>query len=330
MKRTFSCVLAILFGVRTLLGTGLGTGHVAEGTRYESEAVNAYALHRHGLDGALFLDPYFLPDLVDLEGLRVLDAGCRAAPWAILAAQNGAEVFGIDLQEKMIEKGLAAVLAAGMEEKVHLQVGDVAYLPFSCCFFDRALSINVGCNLPSTHSKEGRRFGLGPHVDEIARVIHSGGKAVVTAPASFGIVFTNGSEAGKIASHIQEVLAKLEPGSSPSEIASSLSELTEVYRATFAFRDGKLQLIENEADLMPGEEIWRKVPGLAIPNRYHSESEYLAAFSEANLQVDSIEHPFFSSEEERAAYNGSCPNDSLLCPEYASHPAFVIFHASKP
>lgn len=322
----FSFVLSGLFAVQILWGTG----HLAEGTRYESEAVNAYAIHRHGPDGALFLDPYFLPDLVDLQGLKVLDAGCGAAPWAILAAQNGAEVFGIDLQEKMIEKGLAAALEAGVDEKVHLQVGDVAYLPFSCCFFDRALSINLGCNLPSTYSQEGRRYGLGPHIDEMARVIHSGGKAVVTAPASFGTVFSNGTDPQKIALHIQEVLASLGSGSSSCEIASGLSELTEVYRATFALREGKLRLIENEADLSPGEEIWRKVPGLAVPNRYHPESEYLAAFAEANLQVDSIEHPFFSSEEERAAYNASCAQGSVLGPEYASHSPFVIFHVSKP
>src|SRR5579872_1850499 len=74
------------------------------GTNYGKEGAEAYAFNRHGPDGSILLDPYFVPYLENLEGKRMLDAGCGAAPWAIYAANHGAEVFGIDIQKGMIEQ----------------------------------------------------------------------------------------------------------------------------------------------------------------------------------------------------------------------------------
>src|SRR5690349_6768870 len=105
--------------------------HTTSGTEYGSEGSKAYARVRHGPDGTLFLDPYFIPFLESLNGKVLLDAGCGAAPWAIYAARNGATVYGIDIQPHMIEQGNQAVLESKLENKVFLKIGDVANLPYS-------------------------------------------------------------------------------------------------------------------------------------------------------------------------------------------------------
>lgn len=50
----------------------------------------------------------------------------------------------------MIDFALSAVKAVRLSYQITLEVGDVAELSYTVSFFDRALSINVGCNLPCT------------------------------------------------------------------------------------------------------------------------------------------------------------------------------------
>jgi ubiquinone/menaquinone biosynthesis C-methylase UbiE len=299
--------------------------HGISGTHYEKESPLAYATNRHGPDGSLFLDPYFIPYLLNLEGQRVLDAGCGAAPWAIYAAENGAMVVAIDLQEKMIELAEQAVKKAGVSEKVTLFLGDVAELPSPSNFFDRTLSINVGCNLPSTMRVCEKMVGLGPHINEMARVLKQGGKAIVTAPASFGVIFTDGTSKEKVFEHIFKVLEELPLNPTFSEITSRLNQLKEVYRATFAIKQGKLVLITDEREIEPGEDIWRKLPGLTVPNRYHPESEYLEEFANAGLMMEACYRPQFNSDVECAEYNAARPSTLHLGQEYSQHHPFVIF-----
>lgn len=149
---------------------------------WEEKGIDIYAEVRHGPDGSLFLDPYFIPFLLNLDGQILLDAGCGAGPWSVAAAQNGAIVYGIDIQEKMIAKAKQAAIDAQLEKNIHFEVGDVGELPYQNDFFDRAISINVGCNL----------INLEPHFRELHRVLKRDGIAVIAAPASFGIVFTDG------------------------------------------------------------------------------------------------------------------------------------------
>ncbi|MBX7066557.1 MAG: class I SAM-dependent methyltransferase [Parachlamydiales bacterium] len=293
--------------------------HTESGTQFGQEGAKAYAQNRHGPDGALFLDPYFIPYLLNLENLTVLDAGCGAGPWAIFAAQNGASVFAIDIQQKMIDLAIAAAKDAKIEERITFLIGDVANLPYSSQSFDLALSINVGCNLPSNAEFEGKSVGLGPHVAEMGRTLKPNGKAILTAPASFGTVFGNGSS---YILHIEQILSSLPENPSPSEIVSHLNQLKEVYRATFAIRNRRLVLITDESKLIPGEEIWRKLPGLTVPNRYHGEAEYLQAFNDAGLVVERIARPRFNSEEEWSL--------TSLGKEYLDHHPFVIFYLKAP
>jgi len=297
--------------------------HDAAGTNYGEEGVILYTLNRHGPDGSILLDPYFTAYLENLDGSNVLDAGCGAAPWAIYAALHGGKVFGIDIQEKMIEQGLKAVRNANLTEKIDLVIGDVASLPCPSNSFDLALSINVGCNLPSTHSDDVKPAGLGFHLKEMRRVLKPGGQAILTAPSSVDTVFTDGTDHQNVFTHIFTVLSKLPENPSPKEIISRLNELQEVYRATFAILNGRLILVSDEHQLQSGQDIWRKLPGMTVPNRYHSEAEYLKEFAEAGFKVIQCFHPKFQSQEELSNYNSSI--SMRLGQEYVEHSPCVIF-----
>jgi SAM-dependent methyltransferase len=282
-------------------------GHTEKGTDYGESGVRTYTEMKHGPDGALFLDPYFLRYLEDVQGKTFLDAGCGSGPWGILAAKNGAKVYGIDIQEDMIALAKESAYTEGVDSKTFFQTGDVGHLPYSDNYFDRAISINVGCNLPS----------LEKHIQELNRVMKKGGIAVVTAPASFGIVFTDGSRP------VNDVISSLNDMSNISEIGKR----DEVYRATFAKRNGKWELVLDESQLIPGEEIWRKIPKMMVPNRYHPEKEYLSVFNNHGFRVKQSDSPHFQSEKIREEYNST--HEKTLGPSYVKASPFVIFVIEK-
>lgn len=314
MKLSFNILFfCVIFSLQAFT-----TGHTQTGTSYGDKDSKVYAVVRHGPDGVLFLDPYFLKYLNHLDGKTVLDAGCGAAPWAIYAAQNGAQVEGIDIQQSMIDQGLTAVQQANLKDRVRLIVGDVAHLPYVNANFDLAISINVGCNLPS--------IGLGAHIREMKRTLKKSGTIVMTAPASLDIVFTNGKLSRKKAlQKINQALKKIGSSVDPQVITYHLNELREINRATFVHRNGALKLVTNEKELKTGEDIWRKLPGLVVPNRYHSEQEYLEKFARAGLNIRSIERPTFKDETERKTYNSKRDASMQLGKEYMKHHAFIIF-----
>jgi len=74
-----------------------------------------------------------------LRGKRVLDAGVGAGRYAEVAAQAGAEVFGVDLTEAVD----AAYDNIGESAGVHLIQADIFSLPFRERTFDCAYSIGV-------------------------------------------------------------------------------------------------------------------------------------------------------------------------------------------
>ena len=206
----------LLIFALSFVGTLQAQGHTEAGTSYGDHGIDTYAKMRHGADGKLFLDPYFLPYLKETEGQSLLDAGCGAGPWAIFAADHGAMVYGIDIQENMIEKAKLAALEAKVEDKTRFEVGDVGHLPYPNDFFDKAISLNVGCNLPSLES----------HIKELKRVIKKGGSALLTAPSSFGIVFTDGTHSDeKVIEHIHQLLSSHHQDTLPIAIQG----LDEVY-----------------------------------------------------------------------------------------------------
>ena len=312
MRRTFFYLLAILSVFQNISAE---IGHQSDGTNYSSDGVLAYEENRHGKDGALFLDPCFIPKLENLDGQILLDAGCGAGPWAFYAAKNGAMVYGIDIQPGMIERANVGAIKEGLEMQTHFLVGSVSELPYSDHFFHNAISINVGCNLPINV--------FSAHFHELNRTLKVGGVATITAPASFGTLFTNGSDPSMIRKKIDTALFSIGNPNNSAKISDELNKLDEVLRATFAFRDGKLTLIEDENELIEGESIWRKIPGLVVPNYYHSEESYLNTIMSSGLMIEKIDRRQFQSEDEWQKYS------TELGREYIDHHPFVVFHLRK-
>ncbi|MBI2810923.1 MAG: class I SAM-dependent methyltransferase [Candidatus Melainabacteria bacterium] len=324
---------SILFFSLLIASLSADVGYSPAGTDYGTPGVSSYAHSRHGEDGALFLDPFLTNALKNLSGKNVLDAGCGAGPWTVLAAENGAHVHGIDLQVGMISLAEQAVKEAGVQHNVALTVGDVAQLPYKNDSFDLALSINVGCNLPSggiAFDKEQAPYptGLGAHFKEMARVLKKGGTCIVTAPTSFGVVFSDGACDEDIYIHLASVLTEIAADASPQSISSNLQQLSEIYRATFQQTEERFWVVRNEDQLNDGDQIWRKIPGLAVPNIYHSEAEYLRCFREAGLKLEKFLHPCFSSDEEWETFLAQHP-EAKIGDEYVSNPPFVIFYLRK-
>jgi len=289
--------------------------HTEIGTQYGEQGIAIYDKTRHGPDGNVFLDPFFVPYLCDMQEQTLIDAGCGTGPWAIFAAQHGALVWGIDIQEGMIEKAKKASIEAGLQLQTNFVVGDTGHLPYATDFFDRAISINVGCNLPELRS----------HIKELYRVLKNGSSAIITAPTSFGTVFTNGE--AKKENVIQNITQALAQNDNVNGLPSDIPKMDEVYRATFANREGKWILILDENELKADENIWRKLPNMVVPNRYHSEKEYLTTFLEEGFIVKSISRPHFANEQERIDFN--VKHKQTLGEDYVQNPPFIIFVIEK-
>jgi SAM-dependent methyltransferase len=87
-----------------------------------------------------------------LRGRRVLDAGVGAGRFAECAADQGAEVFGVDLTLAID----AAYENIGTRPRVHLAQADIFHLPFRESTFDCAYSIGVLHHTPDTEAAFGR------------------------------------------------------------------------------------------------------------------------------------------------------------------------------
>src|SRR6185437_3569163 len=300
-----------------------GEGHRFGGTDYSTHGINAYTKHRHGPDGAKFLDKPLKSLLRKIKG-RTADVGAGAGPWSIYAARHGASfVLAVDYQAGMTQQAQSVARNTGFSEnKIFVAQADAAELPAVDGSFSTALSINVGCNLPETKTVESeivdsRRVGFNPHFTEMARVLNDGGKAIITAPTSFGEVFTNGKRPKEeVLNTINDKLEAIGESHDAHVIREQLNTLDDVYRATFAFREDRLVLITDEKELKSGEEIWRKLPGLTVPNYYHHEAEYQDAAEAAGLQLVTKQTKTFRNNFTRWAYNLTAGSNRKLGPEY--------------
>lgn len=307
--------------------TNTEAGFSAQGTHYSAEGAAAYATHRHGPDGDQFLDRVFLPHISDLHGETIADIGAGAGPWAMYAAEHGADhVIAIEYQMPMIQNAVKAIDASsinqmGLGNVIDIVQGDAAALPVKTSSVDKAISINVGCNLPD----------LQTHFQETARILKPGGEFVVTAPINFATVFTDGTKPHeKVLQQINDVLAQVEDHSDKPALVEALNTLSNVHRATFAWKEGRLTLVTHERTLHFGEEILRKLPGLTVPNRYHSKEEYLDFAEQAGFEVTEDTEKHFSSEEERQEYNSKAAADKQLGLEYVRESPFAVFTFKKP
>lgn len=102
-------------------------------------------------------------------GERVLDIGCGTGNAAILAAQRGARVVGVDLSRGLL--GLAREDADIASVEPTLVQGDAQQLPFAPGSFDVALSAFGLIYAPDREKA----------VAEVARVLRPGGRFAMTA-----------------------------------------------------------------------------------------------------------------------------------------------------
>ena len=108
-KHLFFFVLTTLFFIRFFTIQLSANESNQSRTDYGDQGIDTYAKTKHGPDGALFLDPFFIPHLLNLQGQVILDAGCGAGPWSIFAAKNGAFVHGIDVQDSLSKQAPSSV-----------------------------------------------------------------------------------------------------------------------------------------------------------------------------------------------------------------------------
>jgi ubiquinone/menaquinone biosynthesis C-methylase UbiE len=126
----------------------------------------------------ILLAPFFRSIVADIAatvapGAKVLEVGCGPGHLSgLLAADQGLDVTGLDLDPAMIERARANVLrrsSSGPGRSASFLVGDVAALPFEPDSFDLVVSTF------SLHHWTDPGAGIG----EIARVLRPGGRALI-------------------------------------------------------------------------------------------------------------------------------------------------------
>lgn len=113
-------------------------------------------------------EPAVLDLIGDVAGKDVLDAACGTGRYAVALAQAGARVVGIDQSEEMLAAAAAKRDQLGLS--IDLRRGSLTSLPFPDSSFDLALCALVLCHLPE----------LAPAAKEVARVLRSGGRLIVS------------------------------------------------------------------------------------------------------------------------------------------------------
>lgn len=110
-----------------------------------------------------------------LRGKRVLDVGTGDGTYAIEAAERGAIVTALDLEQEMLDAARARAAARGVE--VTLQQGRAEQLPFEDASFDLVIAVTVLCFVPDAQRAVG----------EMARVLVPGGRVVLGELGRFSV-----------------------------------------------------------------------------------------------------------------------------------------------
>ncbi|MFN2534314.1 MAG: methyltransferase domain-containing protein [Pseudonocardiaceae bacterium] len=112
-----------------------------------------------------------LADRVQIEpGARVLDAGCGVGGSSLwLAQERGADVVGITLAARQVEKARSYAARRGLANRVHFEVADFTATPFPDASFDVVWAVESLCHAPHKAA----------FYQEAARVLRPGGRVVV-------------------------------------------------------------------------------------------------------------------------------------------------------
>ncbi|MDB4927910.1 MAG: Methyltransferase type 11, partial [Myxococcaceae bacterium] len=107
---------------------------------------------------------------VSLRGRRVLDVGCQTGALPIALCRRGADVTGVDVEEKLVEG--ARIRARGHGVAPALRVAVAEALPFADASFDVVTFVDV-----IEHVRDARAA-----VRELARVLRPGGTLYLFGP----------------------------------------------------------------------------------------------------------------------------------------------------
>lgn len=99
--------------------------------------------------------------------LKILDVGCGTGEISLLLADMGHDVTGIDLSEKMMDKGRVKSRERGLD--ITFQIGDAENPPFDGGSFDIVINRHLLWTLPHPQTA----------VLNWGRVLRSGGRAVI-------------------------------------------------------------------------------------------------------------------------------------------------------
>ena len=296
-------------------------GHFIDGTRYGAAKVKIFADSRYGTIGSAFLDSALTRDLKNLvPGKRVLDVGCGAGNWCNTAAQCGAKtVDGFDIQEEMVE--LAKEATAELDN-VHIQVGDVADMPYDDTSFDVALSFFVTCNLaPNVFAK---------HFQELHRVLAPGGKAILLIPTdwSHGKLYTKiEADPDTVKKSIEQILTKLPKNPTTAQVTEAFKDSDDILVTCFAVdAAGDVFHVKNINQLSHGQPIWRKTEVMLFPNFLYSDRSIIQQLLNTGFHIDKIENHY--TEERRLAYNRTDPAIPLSS-DYVKYPTALVYHVLK-
>ncbi len=125
---------------------------------------------------------------------RILDAGCGNARHVVFFAEQGYDVYGLDIAKEAIE--IATAWLHNKDLEAHLEVGDVKSLPFEDKFFDVVISCEVLDHVAFSEAKEA--------MQEIRRVSAKGAYLYVTLRSTRDSEFGRGQETEKNTFILQE------------------------------------------------------------------------------------------------------------------------------
>lgn len=109
-------------------------------------------------------------DVADVRaGERVLDVGCGTGNAALLAAERGAEVVGVDPASRLLDVGRDRAAQAGL--RIEFLAGQASALPAPDAAFDVVISVFAAVFAPDAESA----------LAEMARVLAADGRIVLTA-----------------------------------------------------------------------------------------------------------------------------------------------------
>ena len=299
-------------------------GHFSNGTRYGKNEIVAFSSDggKHGIVGEAFLDAPVAKSLKRMvPGKKVLDIGCGVGDWCSLVAQCGAKtVDGLDIQEEMVE---LAKQATSHLDNVHIQVGDVAGMPYNDASFDVAISLFVTCNLsPEVFEK---------HFQELYRVLAPGGKAILQIPTDWshsGVYTRFEANSTIVENEISQILEMVPRHPTTTQVSEAFKNADDILLACLAVDiRGNLFHVKNLNQLKHGQPIWRLSEVMTFPNFFYSDKSNITNIIAAGFHIDSIENYF--TEERRVAYNSKKPK-ILLKKEFVENPLALVYHISKP